>query len=138
MNRMIQNFGKRYIKQKLERLQELYGIEVIEVNPAYTSQECSSCGYVDKGNRKDTQEFECKACGNKTNAQINGAKNIFKRSSLESLHLTKKQVLKMLTERYLERLKGCKSPPLDVIKDNPYFKDYLDNILNPCQSLMPS
>jgi len=134
MNRMIQNFGKRYIKQKLERLQELYGIEVIEVNPAYTSQECSSCGYADKRNRKDTQEFECKACGNKTNAQINGAKNIFKRSSLESLHLTKKQVLKMLTERYLERLKGCKSPPLDVIKDNPYFKDYLDSILNPCQS----
>lgn len=134
LNRMIQNFGKRYIKQKLERLQQLYGIEVIEVNPAYTSQECSSCGYVDKRNRKDTQEFECKACGNKTNAQINGAKNILKRSSLGSLYLTKKQVLKMLTVRYLERLKGCKSPPLDVIKDNPYFKDYLDSILNPCQS----
>jgi len=98
MNRMIQNFGKRYIKQKLERLQQLYGIEIVEVNPAYTSQECSSCGYVDKRNRKDTQEFECKACGNKTNAQTNGAKNIFKRSSLESLHLTKKQVLKILTE----------------------------------------
>ena len=138
MNRMIQNFGKRYIKQKLERLQQLYGIEIVELNPAYTSQECSSCGYVDKKNRKDTQEFECKVCGNKTNAQINGAKNIFKRISLESLHLTKKQVLKMLTERYLERLKGCKSPPLDVIKDNPYFKDYLDSILNPCQSLTPS
>jgi len=90
LNRMIQNFGKRYIKQKLERLQQLYEIEVIEVNPAYTSQECSSCGYVDKRNRKDTQEFECKACGNKTNAQINGAKNILKRSSLGSLYLTKK------------------------------------------------
>jgi putative transposase len=58
MNRIIQNFGKRYIKEKLQRLQELYGIEVIEVNPAYTSQECSFCGYVDKRNRKDTQEFE--------------------------------------------------------------------------------
>jgi putative transposase len=33
---MIQNFGKRYIKQKLQRLQELYGIEIIEINPAYT------------------------------------------------------------------------------------------------------
>ena len=65
---------------------------------------------IDKS-RKDTQEFECQACGNKTNAQINGAKNIFKRSSLESLHLTKKQVLKILTERYLERLKGCKVLP---------------------------
>jgi transposase, IS605 OrfB family, central region len=136
MNRMIQNFGKRYIKEKLQRLQELYGIEITEINPAYTSQECSCCGYVDKRNRRDTQEFECKACGNKTNAQVNGAKNILKRSSLGNL--TKKQVLKMLIEKYLERLKGCKSPPLDVIKGNPYFKDYLDSILNPCQSLTPS
>jgi transposase, IS605 OrfB family, central region len=136
MNRMIQNFGKRYIKEKLQKLQELYGIEVVEINPAYTSQECSCCGYIDKKNRKDTQEFECKVCGNKMNAQINGAKNILKRSSLGNL--TKKQVLKILIERYLERLKGCESPPLDVIKGNPYFKDYLDSILNPCQSLTPS
>jgi putative transposase len=33
------------------------------------NQDCSSCRYVDKRNRKDTQEFECKACGNKINAQ---------------------------------------------------------------------
>jgi putative transposase len=138
LNRLIQNFGKRYIKQKLERLQQLYGIEIIEINPAYTSQECSCCGYIDKKNRKDAQEFECKVCRNKTNAQVNGAKNILKRSSLGSLYLTKKQVLKMLIEKYLERLKGCKSPPLNVIKGNPYFKDYLDSILNPRQSLTSS
>jgi putative transposase len=138
LNRLLQNFGKKYIKQKLERLQELYGIEVIEINPAYTSQECSSCGYIDKKNRKDTQEFECKACKKQINAQVNGAKNILKRSSLGNLHLTKKQVLKMLIERYLERLKGCKSPPLNILEGNPYFKDYLKSILNPCQSLTPS
>jgi len=138
LNRLIQRFGKKYIKQKLERLQQLYGIEIIEINPAYTSQECSSCGYVDERNRKNTQEFECRACGNKTNAQINGARNILKRSSLGSLYLTKKQVLKILTERYLERLKGCKSPPLDILKGNPYFKDCLESILNPCQGLTSS
>ena len=138
MNRLLQNFGKKHIKQKLERLQQFYGIEVIEINPAYTSQECSSCGYVDKKNRKNTQEFECKACKKQINAQVNGAKNILKRSSLGNLYLTKKQALKMLIEKYLERHKGCKSPPLDVIKDNPYFKDYLDSILNPCQSLTSS
>jgi transposase, IS605 OrfB family, central region len=164
LNRLIQRFGKKYIKQKLERLQQLYGIEIIEINPAYTSQECSSCGYVDERNRKNTQEFECRACKNKINAQINGAKNILKRSSLENLHLTKKQVLKILTERYLERLKGCKSPPLDILKGNPYFKDCLravsthfgakeqanalqssekcqgtlESILNPCQGLTSS
>jgi transposase, IS605 OrfB family, central region len=164
LNRLIQRFGKKYIKQKLERLQQLYGIEIIEINPAYTSQECSSCGYVDERNRKNTQEFECRTCKNKINAQINGAKNILKRSSLGSLYLTKKQVLKILIERYLERLKGCKSPPLDILKGNPYFKDYLravsthfnsneqanafqnsekcqgtlESILNPCQDLTSS
>jgi len=138
LNRLVQNFGKKYIKQKLERLQQLYGIEIVEINPAYTSQECSSCGYVDEKNRKNTQEFECRACGNKTNAQINGAKNILKRSSLGSLYLTKKQVLKILIERYLERLKGCKSPPLDILKGNPYYKDFLESILNPWQGLTSS
>ena len=95
LNRLVQNFGKKYIKQKLERLQQLYGIEIIEINPAYTSQECSSCGYVeDERNRKNTQEFECRACRNKTNAQINGAKNILKRSYLGSLYLTKSKSLR--------------------------------------------
>ena len=140
MNRLIQNFGKRYVKEKLERLHQLYGIEIVEVNPAYSSQECSSCGYVDKENRKSTQEFECKCCGNKINAQVNSAKNILERSSLKEFHphLPKKQVLKVLIKKHLERHKGCKSPPLNILKGNPYFKDYLESILNPWQSLTSS
>jgi len=90
----------------MKRLQQLYGIEIEEVNTTYSSQECSNCGHVDKENRKETQEFECKCCGNKINAQVNGAKNILKRSSLESLYLPKKQVLKVLVEKHLERLQG--------------------------------
>jgi putative transposase len=76
---------------------------------------------VDKENRKSTQEFECKCCGNKINAQVNGAKNTLKRSSLGSLYLTKKQVLKVLIEKHLER-QGCKSAPMDVLKKNPYLQ----------------
>jgi putative transposase len=133
LNRLIQNFGKRYIKEKLRRLKGLYNVEIIEINPAYTSQECSSCGYIDKRNRKDIQTFKCKVCGNKINAQVNGAKNILNRSSINELgiHLSKKKVLKMLVERYLEKYKGCKSAALDTIVSNPYFKDYLGGILNP-------
>jgi len=135
MNRLVQNFGKRYIKEKLERLQQLYGIEIVEVNPAYSSQECSSCGYVDKRNRKNTQEFECRLCGKKINAQVNSAKNLLERSSLKEFHpnLPKKQILKALTKRHLERLKGCKSPPLDILKNNPYYKEFFEDILNPWQ-----
>jgi transposase, IS605 OrfB family, central region len=135
MSRLIQSFGKRYVKEKLERLKQLYGIEIVEVNPAYSSQECSSCGYVDKENRKSTQEFECKCCGNKINAQVNSAKNLLERSSLREFHpnLPKKQILKVLIKRHLERLKGCKSPPLDILKGNPYYREFLENILNPRQ-----
>ncbi|MGC8853239.1 MAG: RNA-guided endonuclease TnpB family protein, partial [Hydrogenobacter sp.] len=73
MNRLLSRFGKKIVNEKLRSLQEIYNIEVIKVNPAYSSQECSSCGYVDRQNRKDTQEFECKACGKKVNAQVNSA-----------------------------------------------------------------
>ncbi|MEJ5300277.1 MAG: zinc ribbon domain-containing protein [Thermodesulforhabdaceae bacterium] len=113
MNRLVQNLGRRYFLQKVHRLRELLGIEVVEVNPAYTSQECSNCGYVDERNRKDTQSFECKACGLKLNAQVNGARNIRRRSSLVDLiklHTPKKKVLSILAERY----KGCNSAPREL------------------------
>ncbi|MEM3368641.1 MAG: RNA-guided endonuclease TnpB family protein [Thermoproteota archaeon] len=133
MNRLVSNFGKRVIKEKIKRLKEIYGIEIVEVNPAYSSQTCCKCGYIDKRNRKDTQTFICRACGYKANAQVNGARNILNRRSIEGVkvHTPKKVVLKILVKQYLERFKGCNSAPLEVLKDNPYFRDYLEDFLNP-------
>lgn len=133
LNRLIQNFGKGVFNQKLNRLKELYDIEIEQVNPAYTSQECSCCGYIDKNNRKDTQTFECKACGRKINAQVNGARNISGRASLPEIKLytPKKHVLRILVKQYLERLKGCNSAPLELLKTNPYFKEF-SVIPKPC------
>jgi len=101
MNRLLSRFGKRIVREKLKSLQELYGIEVIETNPAYSSQECSGCGYVDKKNRKSTQEFECQACGKRVNAQVNSAQNLLRRRSVEGITIRtpKKQVLEVLIER---------------------------------------
>ena len=55
MNRLLSNFGKKRVKKKLLALSEEFKIEkkITEVNPAYTSQECSECGYIDKKNRKN-------------------------------------------------------------------------------------
>ncbi|WP_448587438.1 RNA-guided endonuclease TnpB family protein [Thermocrinis sp.] len=134
MNRLIQSFGKRFVKEKLNRLKELFGIEIVEVNPAYTSQECSRCGYVDERNRKSTEEFECRACGKRIHAQVNGARNIGRRSSLAELigsYTPKKQVLKVLIKRFLERLSGCQSAPVDVLRSNPYFRDFLEHVRTP-------
>ncbi|OLS25385.1 MAG: hypothetical protein HeimC2_18420 [Candidatus Heimdallarchaeota archaeon LC_2] len=50
-------------------------IEIIYVNPAYTSQECSSCGYILKSNRNGSN-FLCKKCNFSLNADLNASHNI--------------------------------------------------------------
>ena len=51
------------------------GIEVVLVDPAYTSQRCSACGYTAKNNRRKGT-FACRSCGFIANADVNAAINI--------------------------------------------------------------
>ena len=83
MNRLLTRTYRKVIKDKLVRLEEKYGIRTIEVNAAYTSQECSKCGYVSKENRKSQNRFACKCCNYKINADVNAARNIVKRRSFD-------------------------------------------------------
>jgi IS605 OrfB family transposase len=48
------------------------------VNPAYTSQRCSHCGFTHEDNRDDKQ-FVCQDCEYEVNADYNAAKNIANR-----------------------------------------------------------
>jgi IS605 OrfB family transposase len=48
---------------------------VVLVNPKYTSQRCSKCGFVSKGNRNGLG-FRCGNCGFSLNADLNAARNI--------------------------------------------------------------
>lgn len=140
MNRLLSNFGRRYLKEKLARLGELYGIKVVEVNPAYSSQACSRCGYVDPRNRRDTQTFVCQACGHRGNAQVNAARNLLRRSSPEESVITftpKRETLRLLLRRYAERsrpgsrlrpgIPGGRSAALEQVwGKNPYLKGFPD------------
>lgn len=63
---------QRYIEEKAERV----GIEVEKINPAYTSQMCSSCGHVARDNRESQSKFICQSCENEMNADYNAALNI--------------------------------------------------------------
>ena len=58
------------------------GVRVQVIDGAYTSQQCSSCGFVHPGNRTSQAAFRCRACGHTENADINAAKNIAARAAV--------------------------------------------------------
>ena len=82
MNRLIGRTYRSVVKAKLTRLEEQYGIQIIAVNPAYTSQECSRCHYVSKDNRKTQKDFICQHCHYSCNADVNAGRVINQRRSL--------------------------------------------------------
>jgi putative transposase len=56
------------------------GRRVEEIDPRYTSQQCSACGFVSKDNRKTQADFACISCGHTDNADHNAAVNILARN----------------------------------------------------------
>jgi IS605 OrfB family transposase len=69
-------FGEliRFITYKAK----LVGVPVFFVDPKYTSQRCSHCGYISRANRKSQSEFVCQSCGFSLNADHNAALNLSK------------------------------------------------------------
>jgi len=84
MNRLIGRTYRSIVKSKLARLEEQFGIQIVSVNPAYTSQECSRCHYVSKNNRKSQKHFICGHCYLHCNADVNAGRVINQRRSLIS------------------------------------------------------
>jgi IS605 OrfB family transposase len=64
------------LRQFITYKAKLKGISVILIDPRNTSRTCNSCGHCEKANRKNQNEFVCKKCGYKDNADFNAAKNI--------------------------------------------------------------
>lgn len=68
------------LQQKIKYGAEKEGIEVKLINPRYTSQRCSQCGFIHTDNRpkgeKGQSYFKCINCDFETNADYNAAKNI--------------------------------------------------------------
>lgn len=84
MNRLIGRTYRSIVKAKLTRLEEQFGIQIVNVNSAYTSQECSRCHYVSKNNRKSQKQFICEYCQLHCNADVNAGRVINQRRSLIS------------------------------------------------------
>lgn len=73
---ILKNWSYYQLQEQIEYKAERVGIIIRYVNPAYTSQKCSSCGNLEEGQRISQAQFICKACGYKANADFNGARNI--------------------------------------------------------------
>ncbi|WP_370943444.1 RNA-guided endonuclease InsQ/TnpB family protein [Amycolatopsis sp. cg5] len=52
------------------------GVAFVQVDPAYTSQACHQCGYVDRKNRRSQAVFKCGRCDFVEHADHNAARNI--------------------------------------------------------------
>jgi putative transposase len=58
---------------------EASGVQVVFVNPRFTSQQCHVCGYTDAANRESQAVFACASCGHQDHADRNAALNILAR-----------------------------------------------------------
>ena len=63
---------ERFIIERAEKV----GKTVLYVNPRYTSQRCSRCGYISKNNRFSQSHFSCRECWFELNADLNAARNL--------------------------------------------------------------
>ena len=75
MNKWLHSWSFYQLQLFTEYKAKEKGILVKYVDPRYTSQKCSRCGFKDKQNRNKHQ-FKCKHCGFKYDADLNAALNI--------------------------------------------------------------
>ena len=124
LNRILARSGRAVIRGKLKDFKERFGITSAEVNPAWSSQTCSDCGFVARKNRRSQSVFSCRACGHEINADVNAARNLESGCSAfdRSARLTKVKSLRMTMIRHLERIRTRdRVIPAAVLK-SPYYK----------------
>ncbi|MHA1237348.1 MAG: zinc ribbon domain-containing protein, partial [Candidatus Hodarchaeales archaeon] len=63
---------EQFIIERAEKLSKT----VLFVNPCYTSQKCSQCGYIARSNRRSQSELHCSECFFTLNADLNAARNL--------------------------------------------------------------
>jgi IS605 OrfB family transposase len=89
-NRRDSMWSRGQLLKKIEEYLSWNGLELIKVDPAYTSKVCPHCFNIDDSNRKG-KSFKCSSCGHKDDADHNAAVNIKSRAFDEEIKdITKK------------------------------------------------
>jgi putative transposase len=86
LNKAILDQGWGMFRRLLTYKQVWRGGKVIPVNPRYTSQRCSACGYIAAANRVQQALFSCGACGYSYHADVNAARNILAAGQADRLN----------------------------------------------------
>ncbi|MFT4920886.1 MAG: putative transposase [Haloarculaceae archaeon] len=73
--RKLHEWAFRRLSDYVAYKAEARGLTVEQVNPQYTSQRCSTCGFTHEANRSG-ESFCCQDCGYENHADYNAAKNI--------------------------------------------------------------
>ena len=110
MNRALRASQLGYARDKLKFKLDERAIRYRSVQPAYSSQQCSQCGFTLSMNRRSQDTFVCLWCGYTANADENAASNIAERFSDEELNtLPFREVETVLALRFIRRLPDARS-----------------------------
>lgn len=82
--RLIGHWNHKYIVDRITNRCEVNRVDVVFIDPEYTSQTCRRCGHIDKGNRSG-EMFKCKKCGFAGDADHFASLNILDRFAQESI-----------------------------------------------------
>jgi IS605 OrfB family transposase len=75
-SRRLHGWNFAQLRAFLSYKAEERGMRVTVIDPRYTSQTCSKCGYRSKANRRSQSVFKCRKCGYQLNADLNASYNI--------------------------------------------------------------
>lgn len=76
-DKFLKNWAYYDLQNKIAYKAREHGIEVVKINPRYTTRRCSSCGNINQAiNDTNIHEWTCPHCGAKHNRDENAAKNI--------------------------------------------------------------
>jgi IS605 OrfB family transposase len=110
MNRALRASQFGYIRDKLKFKLDERGIRYRSVQPSFSSQQCSRCGFTIAMNRHSQAEFHCLWCGFEANADENAAQVIAERFSDDELNaLPFRDMETVLAIRFLRRLPDARS-----------------------------
>jgi putative transposase len=126
LNRILSNCGRSVFRAKLQDLKERFGIVAEKVPAFWTSEECSSCHYVDRRNRRSQSRFVCRFCGCTKHADVTGACAVNARRSRTSGagSVTPDAILAGLVRRFCERFRQPQGAAADPRFSNPHFAEW--------------